>query len=420
MHKLFLQIFVSIIFYCVSFISQAQGTASQLFKQLKQQVYQIRVIDLASGDKSSIGSGFQISKDGYLATNFHVVSSYVHEPKKFRLEYVDHEGSTGSIELLDIDIIHDLAIAKILPAQNKYFKFNLNPLSKGDRIYSMGNPHDLSMLIIEGNYSGLIKESRYKKILFSGSLNSGMSGGPAFDHNGQLVGVNVAKGSEQLSFLVPVHELNTLFNRVKRNGKSNNLQETIEIALLNDQQQFYGKLLSSNWASEVLGDVTVSGKLDESLKCWGHTFDKKDIYYKSAHKHCLSEDRIYINKNMHSGSFSFDYEWTTTNQLNRFQFYSQIEQRYNHTSLNNISKKEDAINYDCKSDFIKISDHSWKISTCTRSYKKYSDLHDVLLLLASVDSNNKSLLAKVRMSGVSKENSMKFINKFLGEIEWKN
>ncbi|MDH5571819.1 MAG: serine protease, partial [Gammaproteobacteria bacterium] len=330
----------------------AQGTASQLFEELKQQVYQIRVIDLASGDKNSIGSGFQISPDGHLATNFHVVSSYVNEPEKYRLEYVYHDGSTGEIELLDIDVIHDLAIIKIEPPQDKYFQFNLNRLSKGDRIYSMGNPHDLAMLIIEGNYNGLIQESRYKKILFAGSLNPGMSGGPAFDSQGKLIGINVAKGSEQLSFLVPVAELNLLFKRALKKTEQPAFEKSIKDALLYDQQQFYKKLLAKSWKSEELGEFFIPGKLDKSLKCWGHTIDKVDIRYIGVHKHCRSQDEIYISQNMYTGSFSYDYEWITTDELNRFQFYSQVEKRFDQMTLNNINKEEDVTNYICHSDFV--------------------------------------------------------------------
>ena len=55
----------------------------------------------------------------------------------------------------------------------------------------MGNPHDLGMTIIEGTYNGLIQTSRFQKILFSGSLNSGMSGGPAMDDKGRVIGVGV-------------------------------------------------------------------------------------------------------------------------------------------------------------------------------------------------------------------------------------
>ena len=404
----------------MSFVSHAQGTASKLFKQLKHQVYQIRVVDIESSDKNTIGSGFQISKNGHLATNFHVISSYVHEPKKFRLEYVSHDGSTGDIELLDVDVIHDLAIIKIKPLQKKYFRFNPKSLSKGERIYSMGNPHDLSMLIIEGNYSGQLQESRYKKILFSGSLNPGMSGGPAFDSNGKLIGVNVAKGGEQLSFLVPVAKLKILFRRSLKKGKEKDFQKLIKSDLLKDQENFYNRILTKKWKSEELGDVSISAKLDESLKCWGHTVDKEDYLYKGVHKHCRSEDRIYINQDMYSGTFSYDYEWITTAKLNRFQFYSQVEKRFKQTSLSNAYEEKNITNYVCDSHFVNISKHSWKVSTCMREYKKYRGLYDVLLLLVSVDLNDKALLMKAGMSGVSKDNGIKFIKQFLQEVKWKN
>lgn len=403
-----------------SFTAYAEGTATKLFEQLKQQVYQIRVIDLASGDKNSIGSGFQISKDGYLATNFHVVSSYVHEPEKFRLEYVFHDGSTGNIELMDIDVIHDLAIIKIAPPQAEYFKFNLNALSKGERIYSMGNPHDLSMLIHEGNFSGLLKESRHKKILFSGTLNPGMSGGPAFDGSGQLIGVNVSKGGEQLSFLVPVSALDILFNRVKEKGKAVDFEKSIQADLLKDQYKFYSALFAKKWASEVLGDVSIPGKMDKSMKCWGHTVDKPDTYFKGVHKHCRSEDRIYLSKKMYTGTFSYDYEWVTTEKLNRFQFYSQLQSRFKHSKFNNIQKKEDATNYKCHSDFVNINNHSSKISTCTRAYKKYEGLYDVLLLVSTVDMNDRALLMKAGMAGVSQSNAHKFVKHFLEAVKWKS
>ena len=103
-------------------ISCAANTAQQLFKSLKEQVYQIRVVDIASNDKSSIGSGFLISKDGHIATNFHVVSLYVHKPDKYRIELVRYDESTSPAELLAIDIIHDLAIIKT--DESKKFEFD--------------------------------------------------------------------------------------------------------------------------------------------------------------------------------------------------------------------------------------------------------------------------------------------------------
>ena len=59
-------------------------TASSLFDEMDELVYQVRVIDIASDDKTAIGSGFQADSFGNIATNFHVISLAAHEPEKYR------------------------------------------------------------------------------------------------------------------------------------------------------------------------------------------------------------------------------------------------------------------------------------------------------------------------------------------------
>jgi hypothetical protein len=396
------------------------GTASKLFNDLKQRVYQIRVIDVASGNKASIGSGFQVTKDGHVATNFHVVASYVHEPDKYKLEAVNYNNDTDEVELLGIDVIHDLAIVKLKTMREDFFQLNLGDLSKGERIYSMGNPHDLAMTIIEGNYNGLIKTSRYQKILFSGSLNAGMSGGPAFDENGHIIGVNVAKGGEQLSFLVPANKLNHLLNRILEQGPIDDFEKHIESSLTHDQDNFYGNLLSEKWDDVPFMELILPGTISESLKCWGHTVDEKDILYNGVHQHCQSQDEIYLSRDLYTGSLTYDYEWMDAEDLNRFQFYSLIQSRYEHASLGNAGDEEDVTNFQCNSSFTEISKHSWRISSCLRKYKKYQGLYDTVILLSSVDENNKGIVLKVGAAGISKHNATRLIQKFIGAIQWPN
>ena len=68
----------------------AQQTAQNLFSHYQSALYQIRIIELGSGNKSSIGSGFQINDSGVLVTNYHVVSEYVYFPEKYRIESVSY------------------------------------------------------------------------------------------------------------------------------------------------------------------------------------------------------------------------------------------------------------------------------------------------------------------------------------------
>ncbi|MDH5572043.1 MAG: serine protease, partial [Gammaproteobacteria bacterium] len=58
-------------------------------------------------------------------------------------------------------------------------------------------------------------------------------------------------------------------------------------------------------------------------------------------------------------------------------------------------------------------------STCTRAYKKYHGLYDILLLAASVDMNDRALIIKAGMFGLSKNNGIKIIGKFMESIKWK-
>jgi hypothetical protein len=418
--KIILRVVPALLVLFAATVVCAEDVASGLFDRHQQLVYQIRMIDKRSGDKSSIGSGFQVSADGHIATNFHVVSSYIHKPKEFRLEYVAHDGSVGPLTLAGFDVIHDLAIVKSAEAPRKHFKLRSAELHKGDRIYSMGNPRDLGMTIIEGNYNGLIKTSRYRKILFSGSLNPGMSGGPALDSNGRIIGMNVSKGGEQLSFLVPATYLKKLLDDVRSGRQGDDYKLIIQEALLADQDDFYGSLLQQEWKQEPLAEVKLPSQLDSSLKCWGHTLDDEDILYESVRQHCRSQDVIYLDEGFLAGSFHYDYEWMEAGSLNRFQFYNLMESRFTHKRMDNSYSKEHSTNFGCHTDFVEIDERRWRVSACTRGYRDYAGLYDVVLLLAAVQENDRGVVVRIGAAGISQSNALGLLKKFTESISWTN
>ena len=58
---------------------------------------------------------------------------------------------------------------------------------------------------------------------------------------------------------------------------------------------FYGPLLQKAWNREAVVEVNLPSQLDESLKCWGHTVNGKDILYEGVHQHCISQDVIHLD-----------------------------------------------------------------------------------------------------------------------------
>ncbi len=401
-------------------------TASELFDRYQRAVFQVRTIDLASGDKSSIGSGFALADSALIGTNFHVVSQVVHSPETFRLEILDHNGDIYPAQVVAIDIVHDLALLNTETRTERGFRLRSDKPKQGDPMFSMGNPQDLGMTIIDGTYNGLVEHSRYQKILFSGSLNSGMSGGPALDASGRLLGINVAKGGEQLSFLVPVQHLKNLLQSQKNDGaevsatlRSQNFAQQIRTDLMNDQATFYSELIEKVWEKQPFGELMVPKEISASLKCWGHTLDDDDLRYESVHQHCQSNDVIYVDDSFYTGQFDYDHEWLKAGELNSLQFYSALQGRFEHTVLHNISSEDDAGNYECITDRVNIAGSRWKVSSCFRAYRDYTGLYDALLLMASLDRPRQGAIIKAAASGISRNSANALFAKIMRSVEWK-
>ncbi len=200
--------------------AQVNTNASSVYAAYEEAVYQLRIIELESNSQSSLGTGFLVSNalnQLKIATNYHVVSSTLFNPKKYRIEF-NFSGFTEPQILVvsSIDVVNDLALLepqKPLQLPRETIKaFTLQPTlpPKGETLYSLGNPHNIGMTVVEGNYNGLVEHRFVDQIHFTGAVNSGMSGGPVVNDAGKVVGVNVATAGNQIGFLVPAKALDTL------------------------------------------------------------------------------------------------------------------------------------------------------------------------------------------------------------------
>ena len=101
--------------------------SKQAYKSYSDRVVQVRVVEKSSRGKSSIGSGFYVSSDGLLVSNYHVISSFVFNPEQFSLDIIDSKGVKSEVELLYTDVVHDLALLRVNKKTESYFSlFNTN------------------------------------------------------------------------------------------------------------------------------------------------------------------------------------------------------------------------------------------------------------------------------------------------------
>lgn len=397
----------------------APGRAEELFAARGAAVVQIRVVDRASGDKSGVGSGFQVDASGLLATNFHVIAGFAHQPERFRLEYLDRHGTAVPLELLDVDVIHDLALLRAPAPLAATLALAGGALAQGERGYSIGNPLDLAMTIIEGTYNGYVAAARYRKVLFSASLNPGMSGGPALNEAGEVVGVNVAHAGEQIGFLVPVEFLAAMLARLDdARWQSLALGERIAEALREDQDRYFARLLAAPWATQPLGDFSVPARPSATLTCWGGSSDREALRFRHVFQECGTQDSIFIDDGLQTGSLQYAFHHFASAGLNRLQFYGLLAAHYQHGAELNATDEEQVSNFRCREDFVSSRGFDWRVSFCARRYRRFAGLLDVSVVMASTGPPDTGLVAQLGISGVSEARATGLLRRFIEGIAW--
>ncbi|SHH73604.1 serine protease Do [Sporobacter termitidis DSM 10068] len=175
------------------------------------------------------GSGFVISTDGYIVTNYHVISYAVEQG--FTLTVMMHDGKSYPAKVVGYDQDNDLAVIKIDATGLNAATFGTNKDMKvGDAVYAVGNPlGELTYTMTSGIVSALdrvITEedgTGINMFQIDAAVNPGNSGGPVYNDKGEVLGIVSAKysstGIEGLGFAIPIDDASGIISELISNGR---------------------------------------------------------------------------------------------------------------------------------------------------------------------------------------------------------
>ena len=165
---------------------------------------------------TSTGSGFILSEDGYVATNYHVVEGAT------EISVITHDGTEYPAELIGYDdSANDLAVLKVeATGLNAATVGSSSDIAIGDMVVAIGNPlGELTSTQTVGYVSGIGREvatgglTTISMIQTDAAINPGNSGGPLFNMRGEVIGITTAKYSgttgsgatiEGIGFAIPI------------------------------------------------------------------------------------------------------------------------------------------------------------------------------------------------------------------------
>lgn len=216
------------------------------------------------------GSGFVISKDGYIVTNKHVVAN-----EKAEYTVLMNDGKKYKAEVVARDPASDIAIIKINASGLAVVEFgDSNAIEVGQIAIAIGNAlgeykntvsagvvSGLKRSIIAGGSGGVMTERLNNLIQTDAAINPGNSGGPLLNSSGQVVGMNtaIATGAEGIGFAIPVNDVKKVANDVITTGRI--VRPFIGVRYM----QINEELKKKNGLSYDYGALIIRGRNDEDI-----------------------------------------------------------------------------------------------------------------------------------------------------------
>ena len=175
------------------------------------------------------GSGFIISEDGYILTNYHVISGYD------KVTVATYNGDTYEASVVGYDESNDIAVLKIeADGLQPVTLGDSDSLRVGETVYAIGNPlGELTFSLTGGIVSALSRNiqtesgSSMSLIQTDCAINSGNSGGALFNTRGEVIGITNAKYSasgyqeaeiDNIGFAIPINSVKRIVSSIIENG----------------------------------------------------------------------------------------------------------------------------------------------------------------------------------------------------------
>lgn len=181
------------------------------------------IVSIVMSDKDghpiAQGSGFLISKEGHVVTNYHVISNGSSAIVKL---------PNGAVFAVDGVLVsdRDRDVAVIKAHGNAFRVLNLGDsdrLQVGEEVVAIGNPLSLESTVSNGIVSAIRTDDKEGKFLqTTAPISPGSSGGPLFNMAGDVVGITTShiKGGENLNFAIPINDVKPLLRSAFSNVRA--------------------------------------------------------------------------------------------------------------------------------------------------------------------------------------------------------
>jgi serine protease Do len=398
--------------------SATSENARDVLARVRPAVIQIKGFFGTNTAQAFHGTGFAVAQGGVFMTNYHVVAQQVQYPDKYRLEYRTTEGKTGNVTVLAIDVRHDLAVVRASGHAPAPLKLEAVAPVKGERAYSIGFPLDVGLTITEGVSNGRVEDSFDPRIHYSGAINGGMSGGPALNAAGDVIGVNVSgyRFEQLVSFLVPAEHAQTLLNLSNQSKpRTSGFKSEVTAQMRAHATALLGALKGEMLTQPASG-YRLPAKLAPFIDCNASGDPAPQQPAQMVRINCSAKAGLYVQQGLYSGDLKYAHYVLTTDKLDAWRFAHRLSEVAAATGA--YGSRRHVGPFSCENSNVRLKGFDASVMICVRGYRKLEGLYDFTVRVSSLNSAKRGFASHLDMYGLDFDAGMSFIKRYVDAMEW--
>ena len=397
--------------------------AQRAYQSAREKLVQIRTLVRDTNTQSSVGSGFFVSANGLIITNFHVASQLALEPERYRGVLVPVDGKQAEVDLVAFDVLHDLALLRVKDGASDKpalgFRGVDRPLARGERLYSLGNPLDIGFAVTEGTYNGMVERSFYPRIFFGGAINPGMSGGPVLDEAGEVIGVNVSKrlDGELLSFLVPAEFAQALLARAATLPPiSKTAQTEVTRQLLLHQEALTRRFIATPFKAQLHQGYSVPVPDDALARCWGRASNADLKSFAVESTSCQLDSQLFAGQ-ITTGFIQLRHEAYDAPKLGPLRFANLYSERMAAERFAASTTPQRTAS-ECSERYIDRDGMAMRAVVCMSAFRKLRGLYEMSVVVTSLNRPTQGVRARMDAHGVGFDNGLALAAHYVNAFKW--
>ncbi len=391
--------------------------ARDVLTRVRPAVIQIKGFFGGNTAQAFHGTGFAVAEGGVFMTNYHVVAQQVQFPDKYRLEYRTTDGKTGLVAVLAVDARHDLAVVRAMDYAPAPLKLVPVTPVKGERAYSIGFPLDVGLTITEGVSNGRVEDSFDPRIHYSGAINGGMSGGPALNAAGDVIGVNVSgyRFEQLVSFLVPAEHAQTLLVRASQAKSRGNIRNDVTAQLRAHATELLGGLKGEILTQPTAG-YRLPAKIAPFIDCNAAGDPSPQQPVQMVRISCAAKAGLYVQQGLYSGDLKYSHFVLTTDKLDAWRFANRLSELASATGA--YGSRRHVGPFSCENRNVRLKGFDASVMVCVRGYRKLEGLYDFTVRVSSLNGSKRGFASHLDMYGLEFDAGMAFIKRYAEAMEF--